>query len=122
MWVQNQAGGEVSRRIVIESSCEHGKFGKHVIDYDPAGDTWCDRPRDVILSEPSEEMVESGASADYENYTATTAADAGVGMRGMKWEEASEVVKEQWRLGARRVLTAALFSSDVVAGEREESE
>lgn len=50
-------GGASDRvRYLIEKSCEHGYFGKHVIDRDPAGDTYC-LTKPVVLH-TSEELVE----------------------------------------------------------------
>ena|SRR3990167_8392311 len=40
---------EKGARLVMEYSCEHGWFRKHVTEYDPAGDTWCDRPPDQVV-------------------------------------------------------------------------
>lgn len=43
-------------RYLIEKSCEHGYFGKHITDYDPAGNTFC-LTKPVVL-EADEELVE----------------------------------------------------------------
>jgi hypothetical protein len=61
--------------------------------------SWCTGGSRTVLSEPSEEMVERAATALWDD------------------DFKSGTVEEL----ARAALTAALFSSDVVAGEREET-
>lgn len=39
------------RRFLVEDSCEHGFFGKHVTDYDPAGSTYCLSKPVVVTTE-----------------------------------------------------------------------
>jgi hypothetical protein len=103
----------MSRRIVIKESCEHGQFGRHYLNHDPAGAEWCDRPDDITLTEPSEEMVERAG-------------------RVICNEEAHWInpVPDDFQapcvghyVEARAALSAALFgSSPVLAVEREETE
>lgn len=45
-------------RYLIEKSCEHGFFGKHITDHDPAGNTFClTKPVVLLVDEGLEEHI-----------------------------------------------------------------
>jgi hypothetical protein len=85
----------MSRRIVIEERCSDNKWP-------------CQCAR-TILTEPSEEMVERAAQSYLED-----------DLLAYGWDDAPLQVKEKYRIMARAALSAALFSSPVLAAEREE--
>ena len=84
--------------LVIEEPCVQGFAWPHGRDAHKGG-ARCQGTSRTVLTEPTEEMVER------------VARELDGGLDGGPFE---------WRKGvARRILTAALFSSDAVAGERE---
>ena len=101
----------MSRRVVIEESCEHGNYRcSEVIEWPfntaTNGNDFIPRPcpggSRTVLTEPSEEMVDRFADAFWEYRRNNDVTDTPDHMKLFK-----------------AALTAALFSSD--AGEREES-
>jgi hypothetical protein len=97
------------RRIVIEEvePCHHGKMYSHRW----AWSGWCPGSTTLartVLTEPSEEMVER-------------AAREWAALWGLSYDAYDSSYQEGFNKKALRILTAALFSSDAVAGEREET-
>lgn len=48
-------------RYLIEESCEHDRFGKHITDYDDAGDTFCLTKPVVVTGENVDWCVTHGS-------------------------------------------------------------
>jgi hypothetical protein len=76
-------------RLVVRFhySCEHDKFGKHVTEYDPAGDTWCDRPPDRDIDIDQQPVLVLDEDGDFRiDYKGKT------GEKNLLWGEWTETI------------------------------
>lgn len=91
-------------RYLIETSCEHGYFGKHITDYDDAGDTFC-LTKPVVL-EQDEGLVERIAREAYRSRIDPITDEIYI----LPWDDVTEWLKEDYRRFIRRILV--LISTD----------